>query len=322
MAPSTESVGTVHIDQLLSNLARLYRPTQFIADMVCPYLDVNNESDLYPIFTQGDFYGTDVDDLVADRAEPRLVDISHTNARYETKRRELAWDISDRERKNADSQLYLERNKQLAVMGRLMLKREIRVAALLRKTTNGGGLTNGVSAPSNAVWNSSTLAGIEADVFTGRESLRQAIGIRPNLVIIPEAVAAALSGNTNFAGGLMVYTYGDVNQQPLLSEYYPSVPAVLWGMKTVLPGLIENTANEGQAESYSDVWGKNVVLLYVTGGPALDNPSVAYTFRSEGLTTRTEYQQKPRKTWYAVGQTIDEEVVAPNAGYEITGACT
>lgn len=320
MAPSTESVGTVHLDQYLSNLARLYRPTEFIADQLVPYLDVNNESDLYPVFTQGDFYGTDVDDLVADRSEPRIVDVSHSNARYETARRELAWDISDRERKNADSQLNLERNKQLAVLGRLMLKREDRCATLLLKTTNGGQLTSGAAAA--AVWNSATLAQIEADVFTGRENLRQSIGIRANVVVIPEAVASALSGNTNFAGGLMVYTYGDVNNQPLLSEYYPSIPAVLWGMKTIVPGLIKNTATEGQAESYSDVWGKSIRLLYVTGGPALDNPSVAYTFRSEPMTTRTEYRPRPRVTWYAVGQTIDERVVAPSAGYEISGACT
>src|SRR5687767_8544322 len=120
--PAVETVSTVHVDQLLSNLGRLYRPTEFIADLVCPYLGVVHESDLYPVWTQGDFYGTDVDDLVADRSEPRLIDFSHTTERYETKRRELAWDISDRERKNADNQLNLERNKQVGVLGRLFLK--------------------------------------------------------------------------------------------------------------------------------------------------------------------------------------------------------
>src|SRR5262249_31859722 len=143
MAPAAERVNTVHIDQLLSNLSRLYRPVEFIADQVVPYIGVTNESNLYPVFTQGDFYGTDVDDLVPDRTEPRVIDFSHATERYECKRRELAWDITARERQNADSQLNLERNKQLLVQGRLSLKREIRIAALLRKTTNGGSLTNG-----------------------------------------------------------------------------------------------------------------------------------------------------------------------------------
>lgn len=309
-----ETVSTVHVDVLLSNLARLYRPTSFIADSVCSYIDVQNESDLYPVWTQGDFYATDVDDLVADRSEPRLVEIAHTTETYRTQRRELAWDISDRERKNADSQLNLERNKQVAVIGRLQMKREIRVAALLRKTTNGGELTNGADAA--AAWDTAATTTIESDVYTGRESLRTSIGARPNVIIIPEAVAVGMQKNTQLVDKLK-YTYGSSGERPLLEEYFPVLPPVLFGMKVMIPGEIKNTAKEGATESYSDVWGEAVRLLYVTGAPATETPSVAYTFRSEPLTTRRSREDKPRKDWFAVGQTIVEKVVAPKAGYEI-----
>jgi hypothetical protein len=321
MPPSIETVATVHVDQLLSNLARLYRPDPdaFIADQLVPYIGVTNESDIYPVFTQGDFYGTDVDDLVPDRTEPRVVDVSHSTERYETQRRELAWDISDRERGNADNQLNLERNKQSAVLSRLSLKREIRVAALLRKTTNGGKITSGAAAA--AVWNSATLAQMQADVFTGREALRQTIGVRANVIVIPEAVASAMSANSNLAT-LLQYTYGNASERPLLEEYFPTLPAVLWGMRVMTPGLIKNTAKEGQTESYSDVWGKSIRMLYVTGAPATENPSIAYTFRSEPFSTRTDRNGRTRVDWYATGQTIDERVVAPGAGYEIDTAAT
>lgn len=309
-----EPVGAVHVDGLLSSLARLYRPTEFIADQIVPYIDVNNESDLYPVWTQGDFYGTDVDDLVADKAEPKMVDISHTTARYQCQRRELGWDISDRERKNADAPLRLERNKQVATIGRLYLKREIRVAALLRKTTNGGQLTNGANAAGK--WDTAGTTTIESDVRTGREAIRKAIGVRPNTIIIPEAVASGMQLNTALATRLQ-YTFGSEAARPLLEQYFPMLPPLLWGMRTVIPGLIQNTAHEGATESYSDVWGEQVLLLYLTSGPALEVPSVAYTFRSETLTTRTWREDNKRKTNYAVGQTIDERVVAPLAGYEI-----
>src|SRR5690348_6027928 len=107
-----EPVGAVHVNALLSNLAVLYRPTEFIADTVAPYLDVQHESDLYPIFTQDDFYATDVDDLVPDKSAVKMVEFSHTTGTYLCQRRELGYDISYRERKNADNQLRLEMNKQ------------------------------------------------------------------------------------------------------------------------------------------------------------------------------------------------------------------
>jgi hypothetical protein len=275
------------------------------------------ESDVYPVFTQGDFYGTDVDDLVPDRSAVRFIEVSHTTARYQTQRRELGWDISDRERANADSQLNLERNKQVATMGRLMLKREVRVAGLLRKTSNSGALTNGANAA--ASWSTAATTSIESDVRTARENIRQNIGIRPNAIVIPEAVASGMQTNTSLNSKLL-YTYGDTNARPQLSDIFPAIPPVLFGMRVMVPGLIQNTAHEGQAESYSDVWGKSVRVIYLTSGPALEIPSVSYTFRSEPLMTRTWRDDEKRKTNFAVGQTIDEEVVAPLAGYEIGAA--
>lgn len=314
-----EPVGAVHVDGLLSNLARLYRPTEFIADTVAPRLGVKHESDLYPIFAQDDFYGTDVDDLVADRAEPKVIEFSHTTARYQCQRRELAWDISDRERQNADSQLNLERNKQVGTLGRLFLKREIRVALLLRKTTNGGQLTNGANAA--AGWDVANTTSIESDIWTGRESMRTSIGVRPNTIVIPEAVASAMQKNTQLTAKLQ-YTYGSEGARPLLEDYFPVLPPILFGCRVMVPGLIQNTAHEGAAGSYSDVWGKQVRLLYLTSGPAIEIPSVAYTFEAEGLATRTWRSDASRKDTYAVGFTIDERVVAPNAGYEINAAIT
>jgi hypothetical protein len=309
-----ETVSTVHVNVLLSNLARLYRPTAFVADTLVPYIGVTHESDDYPVFDQGEFYATDVDDLVPDRATPRVIEFSHSTETYRTQRRELAWDISDRERKNADSQINLERNKQVGTLGRLMLKREIRVAALLRKVANGGQLNLGADAA--AAWDTAATTSIESDIFTGREAIRTKIGGRANVIVIPEAVAAGMQKNTQLVGKLQ-YTYGADGSRPLLEEYYPILPPVLFGMRVMIPGELKNTANEGSAASYSDVWGESVRMLYVSPGLAKEEPSVAYTFRSEPLTTRMSREDKPRIDWFAVGQTIVEKVVAPDAGYEI-----
>lgn len=315
-----QTVGNVHVNVPLSNLARLYRPQLdgFIADEVCPYLPVVKESDSYYVFDQGPFYATDVDDLVPDRQEPREVSYAHSLESYQTQRRELAWTISDRERKNADSQLRLERNKQVGTLGRLMLLRERRVAALLRKTTNGGGLNLGANAA--AGWDVAGTTTIESDIITGREAMRTTIGIGPNVMIIPEKVAVEMTVNSQIRDWLK-YAVFQPGVNPL-SEKYPLLPSVFFGMRVVVPGQIQNTAVEGQTPAYSDIWGAHVRLLYVTPGPAIEIPSVAYTLRSEQLSTRSERVGRPRIDWYAVGQTIVEKIVAPDAGYEIATAAT
>jgi hypothetical protein len=60
------------------------------------------------------------------------VEFDATTASYQAQRRELAWDISDRERKNADNQLRLETVKQEGTLGRLALLRDMRIEALLQ----------------------------------------------------------------------------------------------------------------------------------------------------------------------------------------------
>jgi hypothetical protein len=47
--------------------------------------------------------------------------------------------------------------------------------------------------------------------------------------------------------------------------------------------------------------GRDVRLLYVTPGPDVETPSVAYTFQSEPLTTRQARDDKKRLDWFASG---------------------
>lgn len=320
-----QPVGSVHINVPLSNLAVLYRPLEsgFVADEVMPRLTVNFESNSYYVFSQGDFYATDVDDLVPDRTEPREVEFSHTTAAYQARRRELAWSVSDRERGNADSQLRLETNKQNGTLGRLLLKREVRVAALLRKTTNGGQLALGAAAANKWDNAATTYQQVYTDIVKGITAMRQAIGLRPNTIVIPAAVAEGLGKSLVFtsAGGPQAIYSGDPNQMPLYTQY-PLLPRVLWGMRVLVPGVISNTATEGQTASYADIWSEQVRLLYVTPNADIETPSVGYTFQSEPLTTRYERRAARRIDWYATGFTIDERVVAASAGYEIDDCLT
>jgi len=316
----SQTVGNVHINGPLTNLARLYQPKGFIADLVCPQIPVKKESDVYYVFDQGPFFATDVDDLVPDRGKPRKVEFSHSTEQYLCQKRELAWDVSDRERANADSQLNLERNKQTGTLGRLMLLREKRVAALLRKTTNSGSLALGANAAVKWDGAAVTYAGIATDVFIGKEAMRQAIGAVPNVIVIPAAVVAGMHKSLLYQ--VLQYTYGDAQARRMIESELPVLPETMFGMRVVIGGAIYNSAKEGQTASYSDVWGEAVRLLYVTSAPSLEEPSAAYTLTNRPLQTRQWRDEEAEVDSFAVGWIIDEKVVAPNAGYEINDCLT
>jgi len=334
--PNPTSVGVVHVNAPLTNLARLYRPLDdgFIAEEICPRLPVIHETDLFYTWTQGDFFGTEVSDLTADRTEPREIDFNAATSSYAAARRELAWTISDRERKNADNQLRLQEVKQVGVLGRLQLLREVRIAAILSEagttTTVGqesfvGQIQSGNTAAKTAFWDgaATSFQSIITDIVKGITKMRQLIGVRPNVIVIPAAVAEGLNKSLFYTStsGPSIFYSGRPEEVPVYSQY-PLLPGTLMGMRVLVPGNIKNTAKEGQTASYSDIWGEQVLLAYVTQGPAMEIPSLAYTFTAEPRTTRTSRDDIRRLDWYAVGETIDERVVAPAAGYTITDCLT
>jgi len=332
---ATTSVGNVHVNVPLSNLAIRYLPLSdgFIAEEVCPRIPVVNESNVYYTWQQADFFSVDVSDLVPDRGTPREVDFTQTTASYSCQRRELGWTISTRERNNADNQLRLEEAKQQGVLGRLQLLREQRVAALLKAggTTTilgeiiTGGLDSSMTAGANPKWDVSTtlFSDFSNAITVGIRAMRQTIGVRPNTMIIPAYVAEGMqkSGIFTAAGGPIATYTGNPEGNPYFSQY-PLLPSTIFGMRVLVPGNIKNTAKEGQTASYSDIWGKDVTLLYVTPGPSMDVPSVSYTFTAEPRLTRQARDDVRRIDEYFIGETIAEKVVAPFAGYTITAVAT
>jgi hypothetical protein len=160
------------------------------------------------------------------------------------------------------------------------------------------------------------------DIVAGLTLMRQSIGQRPNVIVIPAGVAEGLHKSAFFVGSAPQVNYtGTPSSTPLYAQY-PLLPSVLWGMRVLVPGAIKNTAHEGQTASYSDIWSENVTLAYVSSAPAMETPSVAYTFTAEPRQTRSARDEVRRVDWYAVGETIDEKVVAPFAAYSIEDCLT
>lgn len=300
------------VDPILTDIARLNRPTGFIADQVAPRVGVAKESGKYMVFSDYDFGATDVNALKPDRAKTKEVDFTYSSESFVLEEYALQSTISRRERENVDSQLRLETNKLAIVQDRMALAREVRVAALLNTQDAGGGLDNSMDATPSNNWNVDAGT-IEADVLAAKEAVYDALGYEPNTIVIPYKVANAIAMQQDIRE-LFKYTINGLTQ---LSQGAGNsiLPSTIFGLNVVIPETRKYTNVEGAADAVSSVWGDEVRILYVNPNAAYGTPSVAYTFQTRGPEVRRWEENDPEVTHILESEVLVEKVVAPFAGY-------
>ena len=214
--------------------------------------------------------------------------------------------VSDREKDNADSVLQLRESKLRRLQDLLLLEQEIRVATLL--TTAANWASGHYTDPGN--WSTGTPT-IEKDIDTGKEAVRKAIGVEPNTIIIPAAVAKVVKRDSTVRT-LLQYTHSDL----LVNG---DLPPTLWNMKVVIPGASYTSSVEGASSiTYSDVWGNHVVLLYVPPQATLDSPHAAKIFRARNWEVRS-WRMEEKRSEAIEASVIQDEVLASNvSGYLLT----
>lgn len=312
------------IDPVLTNLARRYQAHGFIYDEIIRKFPVQTLSGQYPVFKKEDWYRSDPDNQVRDRAPSKEVDFSFGTELYLCKEFGLKVSITDLERLQAHPSLRLEQSKNDFLALRMALAREIRLSNLLFPIdfTTPGGLTAGNNATPAAKWDVNT-SNPEADIRAGALVMYNTIGYTPNTIIIPYPVAynlATVHGTDTFRGQ-MLYT---VNGQQAIRQGIGILPEMIHGMRVIIPqGPQTNSAADSdgspqQTGTQSEIWGKHVRMLYVEPGAPWGTPSVAYGFQHTAPLVSRWRQNDPDIDYIRQWERIDERVVAPDAGYVLT----
>lgn len=298
------------VDTVLTNIARAYKPSGFIYNDVCARQSVTEDSGKYPVFDG--FFDDDTDPKVADRASTPEVDTSYSTDTYYCEDFRLKASITAKERRQAHSALRLEQAKLDTVLLRMAIRRERRLATLLRKTSNGGGLNLGAAAGTK--WDQDT-ATIESDVKTAKLAVYDATGMVPDTIILPYKVAATVAIQQDIRE-ILKYT---VNGQQILDQGEFILPRNLWGMQVLIPqGAMRNTANEGATKSLSDIWSDNVILLKRGQDEAWGNPATVYSFQAAPQVVDRWKENDPPVEFVRAWECVDEKVTGPDMAYEIS----
>lgn len=318
------TVGNVHVSAPLTQLSIGYHPMGMIAEQIFPVIRVNHENDLYYVWDQAQAFrlerGDGYDDMRADGSEARTESYGATLKSYQAYEFARRTTVTDRERANADSVLQLETSKIRRTQDKILLNQELRIGKILTTTANYDS-TNFVTLAGTSQWNNASFASqntatqsvIKKNIDDGKEGIRSATGgLEANTIVVPAAVARVMARDVGIVEQVK-YTHPDL----LVGGY---LPQTLWGMKVLMPTAIYSTSVEGEVPTYTDVWGKNVILAYVNPNPGVDSITAGSIFRARDWQVKTWRDEAIDTTFYQASLVQTEVLVAKQAAYLIQNA--
>lgn len=265
MRPTTSDV---HVDSIMTNVSVLYKNRNFIADIIAPIVPVTFRSDKYYIFDKGDQFRD-----TAEYRAPGTASTRHgfglSTDTYSCSEIAESTILNDKERRNADSVLRLETAKTNFVTNKILLKLERLIAAKLCTTTNWG---SNYSTPSN-LWSDYDNSDPIADLETAIDAVEDGTGELVNKIVISKNVWKKLKHHPQLLERLSSTSIKTATLDTLKSVLNNGN-----NIEILIGNAMYNTAKEGQTDSYSPIWTKDVWVGHVAPAPALETPTALYTF--------------------------------------------
>lgn len=264
----------LHIDAALTNLVIGFEPSGYIVQDIFPMVTVDKQSNVYHVWTKGDFYRIP-DTLRAPKTNANKVETNVSSETYFCNNYALGDDTSFEDLANVDVAIRIREKKSRNLVNLLQLDWEDRVASQISSGSNVGSYT---TLSGTNQWNDFANSDPVNDVEVGKDSIASTTGKEANLIIIPRLVMSKLKQHPDLLDRVK---YTGTNDRP--GQVTERALAEIFGVDRVLVGkTFKNTAEEGAATaSFSDIWGKNVVIAHTTNAPSPDgrDPSLGYSFR-------------------------------------------
>lgn len=305
----------LHIDQNLTNVALAYRPEGMIADMIAPIVPVDKETNVYPVFIQGEALA--VPSTLRARGTPaQRITRSVSSGNYACKNYALAYDqpIEDRANMDAAYAYQLDIGATTAVLDGLYLDWDKRV---LQQVGSASNVSTGFLTGSS--W---ALTGDPVSVlWRAMEQVQQTTAYKPNSLLFGWRAWNLARRNTNFRNFVMGTNNGGGAVTRRAAQEAFEVERLL------VSQAFYNSANEAQAMSLANTFPADAVLAYYAPlTPSRERPSFMYSFRwtAPGLPTplvveRHPYDSKSKNDSIEAGYYQDEKITSAALGALVLG---
>lgn len=267
-----------HIDRALTNMSVAYMQdaSAYVADRVFPIVPVKRQSDVFYVYDTGDFL-RDEARVRGAISESAGGDYDLTTDVYHCKKHAFHKDVSPEERVNYDEPLDADKDAQLFVSQKMLIRREMEWATKFFKTGVWSREIEGASAVSSGkvvYWDADTSDPIK-DISEEAVRMAGVTGYRPNTLVLSPHVFNALKNHFDVLDRVKYTETGIVTTSLLASLFEVENVYVAWA--------VVNAGAKGDTDDVGFIMGKNALLCYSNPNPSLRSPSAGYIFSWTGL---------------------------------------
>lgn len=267
-----------HVDRALTNMsvAYLQDATNYVADKVFPIVPVKRQADLYYIYNTGDFLRDEAQARGA-ISESAGGDYDLSTDTYYCKKYAFHKDVSPEERVNYDEPLDADKDAQIFVSQKMLIRREMEWASKFFKSGVWSKEIAGAAAVNTGkvvYWNDEASTPIQ-DITNEAVAMAAKTGFRPNTLVLSPHVFNALKNHYDVLDRVKYTETGIVTTSLLASLFEVDKVYVAWA--------VVNAGAKGASDDVGFIMGKNALLCYSNPNPSLRTPSAGYIFAWTGL---------------------------------------
>ncbi|MDP8257652.1 MAG: hypothetical protein P9M14_18035 [Candidatus Alcyoniella australis] len=300
------------VDPVLSKLAQGYKHPAHLWPQILPVVPLSASLMRVPTFGKETFMAYNTAKPL--RGPAARIEFGNNYATVGYDREALESGIDDEEYDEANPVLQLQTRRQNNLLKTMSLQLERAVGAMCQNAANYP-VGNKVALTGNDQWNSGHVDGDPfVDIEAGREAVRGAVGVDPNLLALGPKIHSVLKMHP-----------------AVLAALYPNAPtqkgaatlaqlAELFEVEKVVVGKSITASADGV---FSDIWGLIAMLAYVPPESEQDQetPAFGYTFRKQGHPITDKYRDEHSTTEVLRVQDYRRPMIlGPNAAYLIADA--
>jgi hypothetical protein len=267
----------LHVNTPLTNISVAYMQSasEFIADQVFPQVPVSKASDVYYKYDKGNWFRTAAQER-APATESVGTSWTVTTDQYLARVFAVHKDVADQDRARQDSPvLDLDRDATEIVTRDLLILREKKFITayfgpgIWTGTTDQTGVASAPAANQFLQFNDVNSNPIEV-IRAMRLAMAAKTGLKPNKLVVGPQVHNVLVDHIDVIDRIKYTQKGIVTSELLASLFEVD--------QYLVPMVVENTSQEGSADSINFMYGKSMLLAYAPPNPGLMIPSAGYIF--------------------------------------------
>jgi hypothetical protein len=301
-------------DAFLTNISIGYKNAQYIADQLCPLVPVLKQSDLVPEYNQSNWFRSQAAKRAPGAKSQRGGFTVKNDKTYFCHEYSFGFEIYDQVRRNTVAPYDLDRDGTEFVTDQMQLSREVNFGTnLFKQGVWGTDKVGGTDFTKFDDYGASTPLVVLSEYF---DEVEGKIAVEPNAVAMGKQVFTKLRWHPNVVDTIK-YTQKAVITEELLAS-------LIGAPKLLVGRAIYTDDPEGTPEdqiTYKRIWGKKILLAFVTDKPSLMRPTACYSFvwNDRGDANVPQYivrmRDDERKTDIIEGTTFfDQKVTGARGG--------